>query len=545
MNLYKKSLHKHVIVTVLVFSLIIGFTWLSNVSAVIPPDRTFGITNTYSVYGHAGITNADAGTRVWGNVGDNNVGYAGFTAIQVPDGIINTTTASGTAIENDASSVYDSLMSATQGTPAGVVTSLDLAGTHTVLNGNPITPGVYNVGATTLNGAVELSGAGVYIFRSSASLTIATSGGTMTLSNGATPCNVFWAVPASMTIGTGSHIEGTIIAKTGLISLATGASLVGRAISLVSQVTLDNNQITEPTCTPIPATLHVVKTVINDNGGTATSSDFTLNVTGTNVSTSSFAGSATGVDVTLDAGTYEVAESIVPTGYSQTASADCSGTIAFGETKTCTITNDDITPHLIVKKTVITDNGGTATSSDFTLNVTGTNVATSSFAGSAVGVDVTLDAGTYEVTEPIVPVGYSQTGSGDCSGTIALGETKTCTITNDDIAPQLVVNKLVVNDSGRTKVISDFPLFIDGVSVTSGVASTTVIGLHTVSETADSGYTSSIGGDDCAADGTITLALGDVKTCTIVNDDIAQSSGGGGGSYYAPVPPLIDVCFGE
>jgi len=435
----------------IVSSLLTGLIKPVDVSAVVPPDRTFGITDTYSVYGHAGITNADAGTRVWGNVGDNNVGHAGFTAIQVPDGIIDDTTANGTLIENDASSVYDSLMSATQGTPAGVVTSLDLAGTHTVANGNPITPGVYNVGATTLNGDVELSGAGVYIFRSSASLTIATSGGTMTLSNGATPCNVFWAVPVSMTIGTGSHIEGTIIAQTGLISLGTGASLVGRAISLVSQVTLDNNQITEPTCTPVPATLHVIKTVINNNGGTAVASDFTLNVSGTNVSTSSFAGSTT-------------------------------------------------------------------------------------------GVDVTLDAGSYEITEPVVPTGYSQTGSGDCSGTIVAGETKTCTITNDDIAPQLIVNKVVVNDNLGTKVISDFPLFIDNGSVASGVVSSTSVGLHTVSENSDSGYTSTIGGN-CATDGTITLALGDVKTCTITNDDIVPlpPPTSGGSSYFLPVPPIIDV----
>lgn len=197
---------------------------------------------------------------------------------------------------------------------------------------------------------------------------------------------------------------------------------------------------------------------------------------------------------------------------------------------------------LRVIKTVVNNNGGTAVASDFTLNVTGTNVSPNSFAGSVAGVDVTLDAGSYSVTEPVVPAGYLQTGSGDCSGTIAAGETKTCTITNDDIAPQLIVNKVVVNDNGRTKVISDFPLFIDGGSVTSGVASTTTIGLHTVSETVDSGYTTVIGGN-CAADGTITLALGDVKTCTITNDDIAPivQPSSGGGSYSAPMPPLIAV----
>jgi hypothetical protein len=77
--------------------------------AVIPPDLTFGITDTYSVYGHAGITNADPGTRVWGNVGGNGIGVSGFTAVQVPSGTIDNTGPTGTLIENDASSVYDSL----------------------------------------------------------------------------------------------------------------------------------------------------------------------------------------------------------------------------------------------------------------------------------------------------------------------------------------------------------------------------------------------------------------------------------------------------
>lgn len=199
------------------------------------------------------------------------------------------------------------------------------------------------------------------------------------------------------------------------------------------------------------------------------------------------------------------------------------------------------TLHVI--KTVINDNGGTAVASNFTLNVTGTNVSNPSFVGSASGVDITLDAGSYAVTEPVVPAGYLESGSGDCSGTIAAGETKTCTITNDDIAPQLIVNKIVVNDNGGTKVISDFPLFIDGGSVTSGAASITTIGLHTISETSHADYTETVGGN-CATDGTITLALGDVKTCTITNDDIAPvpSSGSGGPYYkYTPVPPLIDV----
>ena len=33
-----------------------------------------------------------------------------------------------------------------------------------------------------------------------------------------------------------------------------------------------------------------------------------------------------------------------------------------------------------------------------------------------------------------------------------MGQTKTCTVTNDDIAPKLIVIKHVVNDNGGTAV---------------------------------------------------------------------------------------------
>ncbi|MGM0439160.1 MAG: hypothetical protein ACQEP3_01845 [Patescibacteria group bacterium] len=88
------------------------------------------------------------------------------------------------------------------------------------------------------------------------------------------------------------------------------------------------------------ATLTVVKEVINDDGGTKVASDFTINVDGTNVSPSSFSGSENGVDVTLDAGSYEVTENNLP-GYSTSKSDNCSGTIEADETKVCTISNDD------------------------------------------------------------------------------------------------------------------------------------------------------------------------------------------------------------
>ena len=124
---------------------------------------------------------------------------------------------------------------------------------------------------------------------------------------------------------------------------------------------------------------------------------------------------------------------------------------------------------------------------------------------------------------------YTSVISGDCAAngtvTLAAGDAKSCTITNTRL-PRLTVVKqcLPTNDPGR------FNLRIDGATAAGGAdevcgGSTdvivTTIGTHTVSETAGTGtnladYASAITGD-CAANGTITLAAGDNKTCTITN----------------------------
>jgi hypothetical protein len=137
--------------------------------------------------------------------------------------------------------------------------------------------------------------------------------------------------------------------------------------------------------------------------------------------------------VTLNAGSYSVSET-GPSGYSSSFSADCSGSIAAGQTKTCTVTNNDQPATLIVIKHVINDNGGTAVASNFTMTVTGNSPNPSSFPGAeSPGTTVTMNAGAYNVSES-GPSGYNASFSVDCTGTIAVGQTKTCTVTNDDIA---------------------------------------------------------------------------------------------------------------
>jgi len=89
---------------------------------------------------------------------------------------------------------------------------------------------------------------------------------------------------------------------------------------------------------------------------------------------------------------------------------------------------------LNVTKIVITDDGGTAIPSNFTITVNGNNPNPAMFAGNSSGTIVSIEPGSYSVTE-VGPSGYGQTNSADCSSTISSGENKTCIITNDDVAP--------------------------------------------------------------------------------------------------------------
>ena len=120
---------------------------------------------------------------------------------------------------------------------------------------------------------------------------------------------------------------------------------------------------------------------------------------------------------------------------------------------------------------MVNNNVWTLMSSNFTMTIAGvTATGFNTFAGEdSPCTDKTLTTvGTYTVTEAAV-TGYTQTGtSSDCAGTIALGETKTCTITNEDDAPHLIVIKKVVNNNGGTLVSSNFTMTIDGVTATGG-----------------------------------------------------------------------------
>jgi hypothetical protein len=273
------------------------------------------------------------------------------------------------------------------------------------------------------------------------------------------------------------------------------------------------------------------KIVVNNNGGNAAESDWNLTATGP--TTISGAGASGSTDVvsgaTFAAGSYVLSESTGPSGYTPSGWACSNGdndgtiTVALGDDITCSITNDDQAAHIILIKNVINNNGGGATANNFGLTVAGGPVLS--------GASTQVDSNTPIALNEAGLAGYafvSLTGTNCPSvlgGTATLneGQTITCTITNDDIAPTLTLVKTVTNDNGGTADVDDFQGRIDGGNVPWAAAQTSSAGLHTASETNLPGYTATSWGGDCAADGSITLTLGQNATCTITNNDDAPS----------------------
>jgi hypothetical protein len=96
------------------------------------------------------------------------------------------------------------------------------------------------------------------------------------------------------------------------------------------------------------------------------------------------------------------------------------------------------TASLTIITQVINNNGGAALPSAATLRITGNSPSANTLAGSSAGTTITLGAGNYSVTgDPMT--GYAEIASASCdaanAGSIAVGESRVCVITYDDVPP--------------------------------------------------------------------------------------------------------------
>jgi hypothetical protein len=304
-----------------------------------------------------------------------------------------------------------------------------------------------------------------------------------------------------------------------------------------------------------PPKLIVIKSLVNDNGGNNVASDFQMNVRDANAlpvgTPSDFAGElAPGTTVMFpDTATYTVFEDAF-TGYATTYSADCfngtTGTVKTDETKTCTVTNNDVAPTLALDKTVV---GGSAVENDFVLSATPPTGTVITDAGGDVPATAARSNTVYTLSETTV-TGYSA-GAWNCTGTgiknfdataktveLNEGAVVSCAITNTEVAPTLALDKTVANNGGGDAVENDFILSATptaGATITDAggdVPATTAQSnvVYTLSETTVTGYTA--GTWNCTGTGikafdatakTVSLNAGAVVSCAITNTDVAPT----------------------
>ncbi|NQU32823.1 MAG: DUF3494 domain-containing protein [Bacteroidetes bacterium] len=210
----------------------------------------------YVLLAGSGISNVPT-SKITGNIGLSPAAgtfLTGFSLILKTDGISSTssqvtgslfasnytvpTPANLTAAKGDLTTAYND---------AAGRTSTDIVLLAGNIGGLTLTPGLYKS-----SGSLEISSGdltfdakgnsdAVFIIQIASTL-LTTSGREIVLSGRATAANIFWQVGTSATIGTTSKFKGNIMADQS-ISLNTGASVDGRLLARIGEITLEGNTI--------------------------------------------------------------------------------------------------------------------------------------------------------------------------------------------------------------------------------------------------------------------------------------------------------------
>lgn len=210
-----------------------------------PMGIDLGSAANFAVLAGSGVSNTGVTTQITGDVGafptatingllaGNVIG----TLYVVADPIVGLAKTDLTTAYNDA-----------QGRS---VNAISLPGQ---LGGLTLAPGLYvnsstsGISGTGANGILTLDAGGnpnaVWIFRMGSTL-ITDAGTSIVLAGGAQAKNIYWSVGTSATLGTNSAFFGNILADQS-ITLTTGATLIGRALTRIGAVTLDTNTVIKP-----------------------------------------------------------------------------------------------------------------------------------------------------------------------------------------------------------------------------------------------------------------------------------------------------------
>ncbi|QSZ28708.1 hypothetical protein DSL72_003208 [Monilinia vaccinii-corymbosi] len=207
-------------------------------AALVTPGLTqinLGIAVSYGALAESGITNTGS-TTINGNVGTTGSSIIGFH----PGDVVGTSEAATDTVVRaraDALAAYN----IAQGLHGGIESTA-----NSELGGQTLPAGIYRyTSGASITGILTLDAAGnsaaTWVFQIASTL-IADSASSVVLINGASECNVYWAVGSSATLGSTSAFSGNILASAS-ITLKTGAKVQG-GLYAGAAITLDTNSIT-------------------------------------------------------------------------------------------------------------------------------------------------------------------------------------------------------------------------------------------------------------------------------------------------------------
>jgi serine-aspartate repeat-containing protein C/D/E len=205
------------------------------------PAVDLGTAENFAVLGGQAVTNTGPSV-IFGDVGVSpGSAITGFPPGIVTNGTIHASDAVAAQAQSDLTTAYNQV--------AGLAVTQDLTGQD--LGGLTLTAGVYFFSsAAQLTGTLTLDAQGnpnaEFDFQIGSSLTTASNSSVQVI-NGGDPCDVFWQVGSSATLGTTTSFVGHILALTS-ISLLHGASVDGSTLARNGSVTLDDNSISIADC---------------------------------------------------------------------------------------------------------------------------------------------------------------------------------------------------------------------------------------------------------------------------------------------------------
>ncbi|KAA8576342.1 hypothetical protein EYC84_006476 [Monilinia fructicola] len=232
-----------------------------------------------------GLAQVNLGTAAsYGALAESGITNTGPTVVNGNIGTSETATAAVIQARADALTAYNTA----QGLSGGIDSTA-----NSELGGQTLQAGVYSyTSGVSLTGILTLDGAGnsaaTWVFQIASTL-IASSASSVVLINGASACNIYWAVGSSATIGSTSAFVGNILASAS-ISLITGATNQG-GLYAGAAITLDDNVVSTGACSPGTSTSSESLSPTTSTSSTSVGST-SVSITTSTLSTSASSSSA-------------------------------------------------------------------------------------------------------------------------------------------------------------------------------------------------------------------------------------------------------------